>query len=126
MSLIGISFVYGFMLYGLVLMLVSFPGPFGIMDVFRSLMHWLHPQLGKLIECPYCTSVWASGIISLINYLLIPVKFTPFNIIFAGSGLWWTIIPLDVFFGCAMVWILHVLDEYLEANTKEEYEDESI
>lgn len=124
MSLIGISLVYGFMLYGLVLLLVSFSGPFNIVGKFRDFLHWLHPQLGELIECPYCTSTWVGGFISAINYFIIGVKFTPFNIILAGSGLWWIIIPFDTFFGCACVWILHVLDEYLESNTKVEYEDE--
>jgi uncharacterized Tic20 family protein len=124
MSLIGVSLVYGFMLYGLVLLVVSFSGPFNIMDRFRDLMHWLHPQLGKLVECPYCSSFWCGVILSAINYLFIPIAFTPFNIIFAGSGLWWLIIPFDTFFGCAAVWLLHVLDEYLESNTKNEYEDE--
>lgn len=124
MSLIGVSLVYGFMLYGLVLMLVSFEGPFNIVGKFRDLLHWVHPQLGKLIECPYCTSTWCGGFISTLNYFLIPIHFTPFNIIFAGSSLWWIIIPLDTFFGCGIVWLLHVLDEYLESNTKVEYEDE--
>ena len=124
MSLIGISFVYGFMLYGFVLLLVSFSGPFNIMTKIRDLMHWFHPQLGKLIECPYCTCTWVGGFISTLNYLFIPLKFTPFNIIFAGSGLWWLIIPFDTFFGCGVVWLLHVLDDYLESNTKVEYEDE--
>jgi hypothetical protein len=124
MSLLGISFVYGFMLYGLVLLIVNFSGPFNIMDYFRKFMHWLHPQLGKLIECPYCCSTWIGGFLSLLNYLLIPIKFTPFNIVFAGTNLWWLIISFDTFFGCAAVWLLHVLDDYLEYNTKVEYEDE--
>ena len=50
MSLIGVSFVYGFMMYGLVLLLVSFDGPFGIVKKFRDLLHWVHPQLGELIS----------------------------------------------------------------------------
>ena len=44
MSLIGISLIYGIMLYGLVLLLVSFSGPFNIVGKFRDLLHWLHPQ----------------------------------------------------------------------------------
>lgn len=124
MSLFGVCVIYGIMLYGMVLMAVNFSGPFGVMDKFRTFLHWLHPQLGELIECPYCTSTWIGGGISLINYFLISIKFTPFNIIFNGSELWWCIIPLDTFFGCGIVWLLHVLDEYLESNTKVEYEDE--
>ena len=123
MSLIGISFAYGLMLYGCVLMFVSFGGPFDILEKFRQLLNWLHPQLGKLISCPFCTATWIGGIISTLNYLFIPINFTPFNIIFDGSGLWWLIIPLDTFYGCGVVWLLHLLDEYLEGNTPTEYED---
>lgn len=124
MSLIGVSVVYAFMMYGFVLLLTSFDGPFNIVGKFRDLLHWLHPQLGKLIECPYCTCTWVGGFISSLNYLLISVKFTPFNIILCGTGLWWLIIPFDTFFACGCVWLLHVIDDYYSSNVKVEYEDD--
>ena len=49
MNLLGLCIVYGFMLYGLIELLVFFPGPFNMLGKFREFMHWLHPQLGELI-----------------------------------------------------------------------------
>ena len=124
MGFFGVTLAYSIMMYGLVLLLVSFPGPFGVMDKFRSLLNWIHPQLGKLIACPYCTSTWIGAAMSALNYFFIPIAFTPFNMVFAGTGYVVAIILFDTFFTAGSVWLLHVLDEYLEAITKVDYIDE--
>ena len=109
--------------YGITTMLIYFNGPFDIIEYFRKTMNAIHPKLGELFQCPFCLSTWIGGIFSIINYLWIPIKITPFNMILAGSGLWWLIIPMDSFLTCGTVWLLHVLDEYLENNSKT-YEDQ--
>lgn len=109
--------------YGITTMLIYFNGPFDIIEYFRKTMNAIHPKLGELFQCPFCLSTWIGGLFSIINYLLIPIKITPFNMILAGSGLWWLIIPMDSFLTCGTVWLLHVLDEYLENNSKT-YEDQ--
>lgn len=108
--------------YGITTMLIYFNGPFDIIEYFRKTMNAIHPKLGELFQCPFCLSTWIGGLFSMINYLLIPIRITPFNMILAGSGLWWLIIPMDAFLTCGTVWLLHVLDEYLENNSKM-YED---
>ena len=108
--------------YGITTMLIYFNGPFDIIEYFRQTMNASHPKLGELFQCPFCLSTWIGGLVSIINYLWIPIKITPFNMILAGSGLWWLIIPMDSFLTCGTVWLLHVLDEYLENNSKT-YED---
>lgn len=108
--------------YGITTMLIYFNGPFDIIEYFRKTMYAIHPKLGELFQCPFCLSTWIGGLFSIINYLWIPIKITPFNMILAGSGLWWLIIPMDSFLTCGTVWLLHVLDEYLENNSKT-YED---
>lgn len=108
--------------YGITTMLIYFNGPFDIIEYFRKTMNAIHPKLGELFQCPFCLSTWIGGLFSIINYLWIPIKITPFNMILAGSGLWWLIIPMDSFLTCGTVWLLHVLDEYLENNSKT-YED---
>lgn len=109
--------------YGITTMLIYFNGPFDIIEHFRKTMNAIHPKLGELFQCPFCLSTWIGGLFSIINYLWIPIKITPFNMILAGSGLWWLIIPMDSFLTCGTVWLLHVLDEYLENNSKT-YEDQ--
>lgn len=109
--------------YGITTMLIYFNGPFDIIEYFRKTMNAIHPKLGELFQCPFCLSTWIGGLFSMINYLLIPIRITPFNMILAGSGLWWLIIPMDAFLTCGTVWLLHVLDEYLENNSKT-YEDQ--
>ena len=109
--------------YGITMMLIYFNGPFDIIEYFRKTMNAIHPKLGELFQCPFCLSTWIGGLFSIINYLWIPIKITPFNMILAGSGLWWLIIPMDAFLTCGTVWLLHVLDEYLENNSKT-YEDQ--
>lgn len=109
--------------YGITTMLIYFNGPFDIIEYFRKTMNAIHPKLGELFQCPFCLSTWIGGLFSIINYLWIPIKITPFNMVLAGSGLWWLIIPMDSFLTCGTVWLLHVLDEYLENNSKT-YEDQ--
>lgn len=109
--------------YGITTMLIYFNGPFDIIEYFRKTMNAIHTKLGELFQCPFCLSTWIGGLFSIINYLWIPIKITPFNMILAGSGLWWLIIPMDSFLTCGTVWLLHVLDEYLENNSKT-YEDQ--
>jgi hypothetical protein len=55
-------------------------------------------------------------IVSVLNWFLIPVAITPFNIILAGTGLWWLAMILDCCFTTGVVWLLYVLDEWLEAE----------
>ena len=109
--------------YGITTMLIYFNGPFDIIEYFRKTMNAIHPKLGELFQCHFFLSTWIGGLFSIINYLWIPIKITPFNMILTGSGLWWLIIPMDSFLTCGTVWLLHVLDEYLENNSKT-YEDQ--
>ena len=80
--------------YGITTMLIYFNGPFDIIEYFRKTMNAIHPKLGELFRCPFCLSTWIGGLFSIINYLWIPIKITPFNMILAGSGLWWCISTL--------------------------------
>lgn len=109
--------------YGVTTMMIYFDGPFDIISTFRKIMNSIHPKLGELVQCPFCFSTWCGMLFSVLNYFCIPVKITPFNMILGSTGLWWLIIPMDMFLTCGSVWLLHVLDEYLENNSKS-YEDE--
>ena len=109
--------------YGFTTMFIYFDGPFDIIKIIRDALSSIHPKIGELLQCPFCLSTWIGALFSTLNYLFIPINFTPFNIIFSNTDMWWLIIPMDMFLTCGSVWLLHVLDEYLENNSKT-YEDE--
>lgn len=113
---------YVFCSFGLMELLLYFDGPFSILSGFRRLMHAISPKLGQLFTCPACCSSWIGIVFSTFNYLCISIPFTPFNIVFHGTHLWWLIIPLDCFFTAGTTWLLYVIDEYLEKNNIE-FED---
>ena len=78
-----------------------------------------HDQLGELVSCEACTSTWVSFFISALNIIVIQtIAFTPFNIILAGTGLWWLIILLDGLFGSGVSWLLFRLEDFLTNNAQ--------
>ena len=106
--------VYILAAYGLTEILVFFNGPFDIVEKFRKFAHWLHPKFGELFTCVACTSTWIGLILSALNYFLIDITVTPFNIILEETKLWWVIIFMDGMFTCGIVWLLYQLEEMLE------------
>lgn len=109
-----IVFCYIFFLYGAANLMVYFNGPWDIVENFRNFAHRISPKFGELFTCIFCISTWIGGFFSALNYWLIPIKFTPFNIIFEGTNYWWLIIIMDAMFGCGTNWLLHQLEEMME------------
>lgn len=124
MELLAITIIYSVFLFGIGEMFIYFNGPFDILEYIRKIAHWIHPKFGDLFTCIFCFSTWSGAIVSLINYFLIPIPFTPFNMILGETKLWWVIALFDMFFGCASTWMWHRLDDYMESKTKGDYEDE--
>lgn len=120
-----IVFCYILFTYGFSLLLTTFNGPFGIVEKWRTFTDWIHPQFGELFNCIFCTSTWVGLLFSALNYWLIPVKFTPFNIIFENTHFWWLIIFMDGMFTCGSTWLLHQLDEMMDRiPSTNKYEEE--
>ena len=107
--------------YGFCELMVFFDGPFNIIEKFRRFAHWISDSFGKLFTCVACLSTWTGLVFSAINYFFIPISFTPFNIIFEGTDLWWLIIFMDAMFTCGTTWSLYQLEEMIERldNNKE-------
>lgn len=115
--------VYILAVYGLSNIIVFGEGPFYILERWRELMYNIHPNIGKLFSCMMCLPSNLGWLISLIDWFLIPViAFTPFNIVFAGTGLWWLAMILDMGFTSGICWLLYVIDDYFEKKTSY-YED---
>lgn len=124
MEMLSITLIYSLCLFGIGEMFIYFNGPFDILEYIRKFAHFIHPKFGELFTCIFCFSTWSGAFMSALNFFIIPTPFTPFNMILGTTGMWWFIIPLDMFFGCASTWLWHRLEEWLESNTKVEYEDE--
>lgn len=122
-----IFLVFSFVCYGATELVVYMRGPFAIMEKFRNMMGKLHPEFGLLLGCEYCTCMWVSILLSIINMIVTPtIAFTPFNLILGSSGIWWLIIILDSLLGCAVSWLLFRLEDALTAikEKNQTYEDE--
>lgn len=116
-------FIYFIFAFGFTELLVFYDGPFGLLDKFRNLMAKFSKEAGKALECPICTSTWLGGFLSLLNYFVISVGFTPWNVIMGWTGMWYLIIPFDMITTAGVVLLLYHLDE-LVTKKSEEYEDE--
>lgn len=106
-------------MYGLTNLMVYGSGPWNMLGKFRDFSHKYLGTIGDMLECMMCTSTNFGWIMSLINILLIDYvnPFTPFNIIFYDTSLWYLIIPLDAFITSGSVWLIHTLQETLESIT---------
>lgn len=119
-----IIFCYIMFAYGFSLLSVFFDGPFDIVDKIRKFADYISPSFGKVFGCMACFSTWVGIIFSTLNYFLIPIKFTPFNIILGDTHMWYLIIFMDCMFTCGTTWGLYQLEEMIERIGKITYEDE--
>ena len=118
-----IVLMYVLAVYGLSNIIVFGEGPFYILEKWRELMYNIHPNIGKLFSCMMCLPANIGWVASLVDWFLISsIAFTPFNIIFAGTGLWWLAMILDMGFTSGICWLLYVIDDYFEKKTPS-YED---
>lgn len=111
-----IIIAYIFVAFGFCNMVAFGSGPFRIFERIRDWSEGISEHFGLLFKCMMCLPANFGWIVSVLNWFLIPVAITPFNIILAGTGLWWLAMILDCCFTTGVVWLLYVLDEWLEAE----------
>ena len=111
-----IIIAYIFVAFGFCNMVAFGSGPFRIFERIRDWSEGVSEHFGLLFKCMMCLPANFGWIVSVLNWFLIPVAITPFNIILAGTGLWWLAMILDCCFTTGVVWLLYVLDEWLEAE----------
>ena len=113
--------IYFLLAYGISNWFVFSMGPFHVFDKIRNYAAMIHPQFGELMNCMICFPSWVGIILSLLNYFLIPVPFTPFNILFAGANVNWLLIALfDSAITSGVVWLINTLQEALETRYEED------
>ena len=111
-----IIIAYIFVAFGFCNMVAFGSGPFRNFERIRDWSESISEHFGLLFKCMMCLPANFGWIVSVLNWFLIPVAITPFNIILAGTGLWWLAMILDCCFTTGVVWLLYVLDEWLESE----------
>ena len=108
-------FCYIIMAYGACNVIAFGDGPFYIFSRLREWAHNINPHFGKVFSCMMCLPANFGWICSLFNWFLIPVAFTPFNIIFIETcNLWWLAALCDGAFTTGIVYLMYICNEYLE------------
>lgn len=114
--MIAIKFIaYILCAYGFCNMIIFARGPFGIFEWWRSFSHRINKGFGELFTCPMCLSTWCGLFFSAIDIWLVKsVDFTPFNMVFANTNLWWLILLMDMGATSGIVWLIYQLEEMIE------------
>lgn len=109
--------LYSIMAYGACNVIVFGSGPFRIFERIREWADDIDEHFGQLFSCMMCLPTNFGIICSLVNWFFIPIAFTPFNIFFAGTGLWWLAMLCDGAFTSGIVWLINTIQEYIENKT---------
>ena len=110
-----ILFLYIVTVYGLSNMMVFGSGPFRIFEHIRNLTSRISEHFGSLFTCMMCFPANVGWVFSLIDWFFIDsIAITPFNILLAGTGLWWLALILDCFFTSGIVWLVHNVETFFE------------
>lgn len=107
---------YVIMAYGVCNVIAFSDGPFYIFSRLRDFADNISEHFGKVFKCMMCLPANFGWICSIVNWFLIPISFTPFNIIFRGidCNLWWIAALCDGALTSGVVYIIYLLTEYLE------------
>lgn len=110
-----IVFIYCIMAYGFSNMMVFGSGPFRIFEHIRDISSKISEHFGSLFTCMMCFPANLGWVFSVIDWFLIKnVAITPFNILLAGTGMWWLALILDCFFTSGIVWLIHNFESFFE------------
>jgi len=110
-----IIFLFCFVCYGWSNMQVFGSGPFRIFEHIRNFTTGISEHFGTMFQCMMCFSANLGWVLSLIDWFLIPqIAFTPFNIFFAGTNLWWLALLFDCCFTSGIVWFIHHVELFFE------------
>lgn len=112
-----IVLLYCIMAYGACNVIVFGSGPFNIFEHIRYWSDYISEHFGQLFSCMMCLPTNFGIICSVVNWFLIPVAFTPFNLVFAGTSLWWLAMLCDGAFTSGIVWLIHTVQEHIENKT---------
>ena len=106
---------YCLVAYGACNVMVFGSGPFHIFEHIRGIANRISPHFGQLFNCMMCLPANFGLICSLVNWVFIPIAFTPFNIILgAETSLWWLAALCDGALTSGIVWLVQNWETYFE------------
>ncbi len=109
--------MYVLFAYGLSVIITQSIGPANIFIRLRIWAESVGSNFGLLFKCMLCMPTNVGIFFSLFNWFLLPVAISPFNMILAGTNLWWLAAIMD---GCLTGGICHFLwnlDDYIDKIT---------
>ena len=112
-----ILFCYIFFVYGMSVIITQSVGPANIFFRLRMWAESIGPNFGLLFRCMLCMPTNIGWVFSLINWFLLPIPISPFNMILCGTNLWWLAMILDACFAGGVCHILWNIDDYIDKNT---------
>lgn len=111
-----IIFLYCVAAYGLSNMMVFGSGPFRIFEHIRNITDRISEHFGSMFKCMMCFPANIGWAVSLIDWFLVKqIAITPFNILLAGTNLWWLALLCDCCFTSGIVWITHNVESFFES-----------
>lgn len=111
-----IIFLYCIAAYGLSNMMVFGSGPFKIFEHIRNITSSISEHFGSMFQCMMCFPANVGWAVSLIDWFFIKsIAITPFNILLAGTNLWWLALLCDCCFTSGIVWITHNFESFFES-----------
>lgn len=110
---------YCIAMYGMCNIIVFGSGPFKIFEHIREISYNINEHFAQLFNCMMCLPTNLGVIFSLLNWFFIPFAFTPFNIMFEGTNLWWLAAIFDGAFTSGIVWLIHYVQEYFENSVSQ-------
>ena len=92
-------------------------GPFFIFSRIRYWANSISEHFGKLFSCMMCLPANFGWIFCLVNWFCFPIiSLTPFNIILGGyTSLWWLAALCDGAFTTGVVYLIYIINEYLDS-----------
>ena len=114
---------YILFVYGISVIFTQSVGPFNVFIRLRAWSEMVGDNFGMLFRCMTCFPTNVGWVFSLVNWFLLPIAISPFNMVFAGTNLWWLAAIMD---GCLAGGVCHFiwnLDDFIDKSTPV-FEDE--
>ena len=103
--------------YGMSVIITQGIGPFNVFFRLRAWANGVGDNFGMLFRCMMCMPTNIGWVFSLFNWFLLPVAISPFNMVLAGTDLWWLAAILDGALTGGVCHFLWNVDDFIDKST---------